>query len=94
MTKRLSVPETQAERGEEESNQDKATYRKMVGNLLYLACWTRPHFAFAVSELSRVFLKSWKGAQASSKICLKAYWSILYLASWTRLHSRNSQYLF
>ncbi len=49
MTKRLSVSEI----GEELSNQDKAAYRVMVGNLLYFACWNRPDIAFAVSELSR-----------------------------------------
>jgi hypothetical protein len=32
---------------------DQEYYRGMVGSLLYLASWTWPYIAFAVSELSR-----------------------------------------
>jgi hypothetical protein len=35
------------------SADDQELYRKMVGSLLYLACWTCPDISFAVSELSR-----------------------------------------
>jgi hypothetical protein len=39
------------------SDTDHALYRNMVGSMLYLACWSRPDIAFAVSELSRFVSK-------------------------------------
>ena len=39
------------------SDADHAIYRNMVGSMLYLACWSRPDIAFAVSELSRFVSK-------------------------------------
>ncbi len=49
MVTRLS----ESDRGDELSNEEKSQYRVIVGSVLYLACWTRPDIAFAVSELSR-----------------------------------------
>ena len=46
MVQRLSVQNS----GEKLSTAEQA--RNMVGSLLYLACWTRPDIALAVSELS------------------------------------------
>ena len=49
MVTRLS----ESDRGDELSTEEKSQYRVIVGSVLYLACWTRPDIAFAVSELSR-----------------------------------------
>jgi hypothetical protein len=39
--------------GEKLEAKDHELYRAIVGSLLYLACWSRPDIALAVSELSR-----------------------------------------
>jgi hypothetical protein len=49
MVHRLSLQDGKAKLSAEEHVQ----YSNMVGSLLYLACWSRPDIAFAVSELSR-----------------------------------------
>ncbi len=41
-----------ADRGNDLSEDDHAQYRVIVGDLFF-SCWTRPDIAFAVSELSR-----------------------------------------
>ena len=44
---------SEANGGEKLSPLEHEQYRNMVGSMLYLACWSRPDIAFAVSELSR-----------------------------------------
>ena len=39
--------------GEKLDSKAHELYRAIVGSLLYLACWSRPDIAFAISELSR-----------------------------------------
>ena len=39
--------------GEKLESKEHELYRAVVGSLLYLACWSRPDIAMAVSELSR-----------------------------------------
>ena len=39
--------------GEKLESKEHEFYSAVVGSLLYLACWSRPDIALAVSELSR-----------------------------------------
>jgi len=53
------------------SASEKASYRVMVGSLLYLACWTRPDISFAVSELSRFVADPGQNHMLSTKRVLR-----------------------
>ena len=59
-------------------------YRGMVGSFLYLASWTRPNIAFAVSELSRLFPilanSIWKQLSVCSVISKRLCISVWYTA--------------
>jgi hypothetical protein len=63
ITARLSTTEA----GPKLDQSSHAQFRNCIGSLLYLACWTRPDIAFAVSELSRFVSspceKHWEAAK-------------------------------
>jgi len=53
------------------TREEQEEYRAMVGSLLYLACWTRPDIAYAVSELSRFVSRPSKSHQTAVKHVLR-----------------------
>jgi len=67
MTGRLSA----SEKGKDLSAPEKASYRVLVGSLLYLACWTRPDISFAVSELSRFVADPGQNHMSAAKRVLR-----------------------